>query len=292
MNKYEIFVETVEKGSLTKAAESLNYTQSGVSYAITALEEEVGYQLLNREKKGVSLTVKGEHFYPIVLDIVNSQRRLDQEINAMQNNIAGTLRVGCFPSVASAWLPSLLSDFLGLYPNVQFDIFDGDYEEEVRLLVEKRIDCAFLPETVTRSGFSFYPLFNDHLYAILPKGHPLAEYESIQLDDFLQYQLILQNSGNNAVVNQLLAHGSRPPSVIYTLCDDASIIRFVEGGLGVSIVAGLYKKNCNADILFKPFSLEGDRVIGLAVPDLKRMSAVTKAFFEFLKSYDFEELSS
>ena len=93
MNKYEIFVETVEKGSLTKAAESLNYTQSGVSYAITALEEEVGYQLLNREKKGVSLTVKGEHFYPIVLDIVNSQRRLDQEINAMQNNIAGTLRV-------------------------------------------------------------------------------------------------------------------------------------------------------------------------------------------------------
>ena len=52
--KYQIFLKTVECGSFTKAAEELNFSQSGISHAISSLEEELGVTLLSRNRGGVT----------------------------------------------------------------------------------------------------------------------------------------------------------------------------------------------------------------------------------------------
>lgn len=54
--KYEVFDTVVELGNLTKAAESLNLTQSAVSYSIANLESELGFPLLIRSRSGITLT--------------------------------------------------------------------------------------------------------------------------------------------------------------------------------------------------------------------------------------------
>jgi len=60
LTKFEIFNTIVEVGSLTKTAEKLNMTQSGVSYAVSTLEDELGFILLKRDRSGISLTSNGE----------------------------------------------------------------------------------------------------------------------------------------------------------------------------------------------------------------------------------------
>ena len=76
--KYEVFEKTVELSSLTKAAEELGLTQSGVSHIIAALEEEFGFPLLTRSRTGARLTPEGEKIMPFLRDILRSQEQLDQ----------------------------------------------------------------------------------------------------------------------------------------------------------------------------------------------------------------------
>lgn len=291
MDKYELFVVSVEKGSISAAAESLNYTQSGVSYAIAALEKEVGYQLLKRQKSGVSLTPKGEHFYPFFLDLVNQKRRLDQEVDALQNQISGDLRLGTFPSVTSRWIPSLITDLKALYPDVRYVIHDGDYNEILSLIIEEKIDCGFLPRAVVKDSLAFYPLLNDRLFALLPPEHPLAKEKAVSLDDFLSYPLIIQSFGDDAVVQELLSRANGKPNVQCALRDDMSIMKLVEAGLGVAFMGGLFRDICPANVVFKPFDPPASRQIGLVVKDPKRLTAVTRAFIDFIKSYDLTAIS-
>ena len=59
ISKYQVFLKVVACGTFTKAAEALNFTQSGISHAITSLESELGITLLSRNRGGVVLTADG-----------------------------------------------------------------------------------------------------------------------------------------------------------------------------------------------------------------------------------------
>ena len=76
--KYEVFEKTVERSSLTKAAEELGLTQSGVSHILASLEEEFGFPLLTRSRTGARLTPEGEKIMPFIRSILRSQEQLDQ----------------------------------------------------------------------------------------------------------------------------------------------------------------------------------------------------------------------
>src|SRR5699024_5467829 len=66
MNRYEIFMKVIEKGSFTKAAEDFGYTQSAVSQMIKTLEDELSTTLISRSRKGISLTPDGKEFFPFI----------------------------------------------------------------------------------------------------------------------------------------------------------------------------------------------------------------------------------
>ena len=75
-DRYEIFLKVCETGSFSKAAEALNYTQSGMSQMMAGLEEELGVQLFARVKRGVSLTDNGARLIPYIQEMVNQKDKL------------------------------------------------------------------------------------------------------------------------------------------------------------------------------------------------------------------------
>lgn len=107
ITKYQVFLSTVELGSLTKTAEALNLTQSGVSHAIASLEEEFGFLLLIRDRAGIRLTSNGERLLRYVRDILQANERLKQEVAAINGLETGTVRIGSFVSVSTQWLPPI-----------------------------------------------------------------------------------------------------------------------------------------------------------------------------------------
>lgn len=83
LQKYMAFLATVECGSFTKAAEKLNYSQSGISRMIKDLENEWKVTLLDRDRNGVYLTSEGKSLMPFAQDVVHSYERLQAEVDGL-----------------------------------------------------------------------------------------------------------------------------------------------------------------------------------------------------------------
>ncbi|MEE0662868.1 MAG: LysR family transcriptional regulator, partial [Collinsella bouchesdurhonensis] len=196
MNRYEIFLKVAECGNITKCAQSVHYTQAGISHAIAALEKETGLTLFARTARGVTLTENGRRLLPSIQALVNDQHALTQAINQIGSVVAGTLRVGTFTSVSMQWLPRLIQNFTARHPGVEFDLQAGDYDQITEMLMAGKVDCGFLAAPV-HEGLEFFPLYRDPMLAFLPKGHPLARKRSLTLDDLLDEELIIPAQGSD-----------------------------------------------------------------------------------------------
>ena len=95
-DRYEIFLKVCETGNFSKAAQALNYTQSGISQMMAAFEEELGVQLFARAKKGVTLTDNGTRLLPYIQEMANQKDKLRQAAFNINHKIEGKLRIGSF----------------------------------------------------------------------------------------------------------------------------------------------------------------------------------------------------
>ena len=109
--KYEAFEKTVELQSLTKAAQELGLTQSGVSHMLSAIEAELQLPLLKRTRTGARLTPEGEQMMPYIHEIVRQERLLRQAAERLHTLVTGKIRIGTFTSVATHWLPAMMMQF-------------------------------------------------------------------------------------------------------------------------------------------------------------------------------------
>lgn len=97
VDRYEVFLKVCETGSFSKAAEALNYTQSGISQIIAGLEEELGVQLFARFKRGVALTDNATRLLPFIREMVNQKSKLRQAAYEINHKVEGKLRLAVFP---------------------------------------------------------------------------------------------------------------------------------------------------------------------------------------------------
>ena len=134
-----VFVEVVERGSQTAAADALEMSRAMVSRYLGELETWVGARLLHRTTRKLSLTGAGELLLEqcremlVMADAMQSVSRTDEAAPR------GTLRIACSQSLAQAWLVHALDDFTRLYPQVSVDLLVGSQAVN---LVEARIDLA------------------------------------------------------------------------------------------------------------------------------------------------------
>jgi len=116
--KCEAFLAAAELGSLTATAELLGYTQSGVTRMIGTLEEELGFPLFLRSKKGVQLTENGKLMLPLLREVVRAHHNAEQLSAEIGGVSKGSLTIGCYYSISALWMPEILTAFRARYPGV------------------------------------------------------------------------------------------------------------------------------------------------------------------------------
>lgn len=116
-SKYDILLETLRIGSISKAAELLNYTQSGLTYTLNAIESDLGVAILRRDHKGVSLTEEGEELEPYLQAVINTEKALRNRIRELIISDSERIRIGAIQSIAKYCLPQVIMDFKEEYPN-------------------------------------------------------------------------------------------------------------------------------------------------------------------------------
>ena len=281
LNRYEIFLKVAELGNITRTAEALHYTQAGISHAISALEKEAGVTLLVRSSTGVSLTENGRRLLVPVQKLVNEQRSLAQTIHEINHVVAGTLRIGTFTSVSARWLPHMIRSFRQKYPEVEFELLAGDYNEITDSILSGKVDCGFLSSPAHRD-FMFTPLYDDPMLVFMSTDHPLAAKEKLTLAEVKKELLIMPIKGSD---NDIMAVLDKSPGKIntgYMLNDDFSVMSMAAHGFGITIMPELIVRNFNFDFEVRPLDPPCFRTIGIASLPLNRVSILTKTFISFL----------
>ena len=278
--KYEVFEKIVELSSLSRAAEELGLTQSGVSHILASLEEEFGFPLLKRSRVGARLTPEGERLMPFVRDILRSQEQLDQTAAELRGLAAGTVRIGTFTSVAVHWLPGMLQEFGRLYPRVEFKLFNGDYHDVDRWLADGSVDVGFIT-LPTALRCECIPLREDPLLAVLPEDHPLAARTVCPVREVAAEPFITLLETSDSDSRRALEAAGVKPNVRFTTKDDYAIIAMVRQGLGVSIMPELLLEGQLDGVAVRPLSPPASRTLALAVASGDRAGPATRRFADF-----------
>ena len=282
LQKYQSFVKAVEYGSFTRAAEMLNYSQSGVSRMISDLEKEWKVVLLERGKGGVRLTSDGMKLLPYAQRLVAEYEKLQMQVDELNGLQSGFIRIGTFSSVATHWLPNIIKRFQADYPNIDYELLLGDYTEIEEWILQGRVDCGFL-RLPTRPELETIFLEQDRLMAVLPENHPLAGVEKFPVAALCDDPFMLLEQGAKADVAEIFERCRLEPRVYFTTWDDYAIMSMVESGLGISILPQLILKRVPYRILVKELDIPAYRKIGLALKDKRNASLAVKRFLDYLQ---------
>ncbi len=282
LQKYLSFVRTVEYGSFTKAAEVMNYTQSGVSRMVADLEKEWGITLLERSRNGVRPTSDGTKLLPYVRSLCADFERLKMQVDELNGLQSGLIRIGTFSSVATHWLPNIIKEFQKDYPNIDYELLLGDYTEIEEWIYTGRVDCGFL-RLPTRPEFETIFLEEDRLMAIIPENHPRKDCDKFPCAALCDEPFMLLEKGAKAEISEVFERCGMTPNVKFTTWDDYAVMSMVEHGLGIAILPELILKRVPYNVLAKELDVPAFRNIGLALRDRKAASLAVKKFIGYLR---------
>ena len=283
VQKYLAFVETVDCGSFTRAAEKLHYSQSGISRMIRDLETEWKVTLLERGKGGVKLTSDGTKLLPFARSVCEEVTRLQAQVDELQGLRAGLIRVGTLSAAAAALLPGWVESFLREHPNIDFELLVGEQREIEDWIFSGRVDLGVLDLPADPELETVF-LEQDPLMAVLPEGHPETLGEVFPVSGFMDEPFLLLEKENRAEVSQLLESCGVAPRVRFTAWDEQTILSMVERGLGVSILPAMALRRCAWRVAARRLDVPAYRNLGVALRSRKTASLAVKSFLEAIES--------
>ena len=235
--KLEILVTAADLGSFTRASEVVGYTQSGLTHMMDTLEREIGLPLLRRTHSGIQLTEYGTKLMPEIRAFLRANANLENQIAALKEQAKTTIRIAAYASVAMHWMPEILYRFRRLCPDVDVDLRMVDHAlEPFELLDAGKTDVIFAS---SQPGFrcDWTALYEDVLYAILPRNYPLHGRSEFPLEEFAGQEFLMPYGRFDIDVGAAFRKYGVRPVIRPCHVDDETVIRMVGKGLGISMMA-------------------------------------------------------
>jgi len=186
------FVTVVDVNSFTEAAEQLFVSQSAVSQQIKALEEDLGTQLMVREKRKFRLTPAGEYFYRRCKAMVGEADAIVRETVRIGKGENNYLRAGYLSSFSGQALSQTVAAFSEIYPDIQISLQSGTHEELYYGLLNRDLDIVLNDQ---RRAFSDeyvnLELAMPPVLIEIPCRHYLAELPQVEIEDLHALPCIL-----------------------------------------------------------------------------------------------------
>lgn len=280
--RYKAFVASVDAGSFSAAAEKINYSPSGVSQLVNALEKEFGFTLLSRGKHGVRLTAEGRKILPLARSLVQKDEHLLQLISEINGLSTGSISIGAYSSIATHWLPPVIKEFQESFPNVEIRMREGIRQEVLGWMQDKLIDVAFCSYK-SHDPYMWIPLDWDPLYAYLPKEHPLANAKVYPLNRLSEEKFIMPALGKDSDITELFKRTHHKPASMFTTLENFVVLSMIENNMGMSIMNGLIAERLDYDVVRIPLDPPERILLSIALPSLQDASPVVKRFVSFTK---------
>ncbi|MBB4062987.1 LysR family transcriptional regulator [Gellertiella hungarica] len=254
LRQLQYFVAVAELGSVTRAAHSLSISQSSVTEAIRELESDLGVELFERHSRGLSITHNGHQFLRHATKILATVSDARNSFSTERSQSTGSLNIGVTSLVAGYVLSDLLARYRRACPEVEVTAIEDNGSYLEHLLIGGELDVAVMVISNLRDRMALQAeILETSPYRLwLPLGHPLVSAEIIGVQDIAREPLIMltideieENTGK-----LLSALGARPHVAFRTRSVEA-VRSLVATGAGIALLP---------DLVYRPWSLEGDRI--------------------------------
>ncbi|MBP3087770.1 hydrogen peroxide-inducible genes activator [Corynebacterium sp. sy017] len=190
------FVTIAENKHFGVAAQKLHISQPSLSQALSALEIGLEVQLIERSTRRVIITPAGEELLPYAKAVLDSADSFLSHAQGVSGMLSGPLTLGIIPTIAPYILPPLLTEINKDYSDLDLRIVEDQTQHLVQLLKDGQIDCALLALPIDQPGIEEISLYSENFVMVVPRNHPLAGRNDLELTNLKDIDLILLDDGH------------------------------------------------------------------------------------------------
>lgn len=198
LRQLKYFATLARTLNFSEAAQKLFITQGTLSQQIAQLEDEMGEKLFARTSHSVTLTEAGAELLPLALRTIDDSNVCKKKMADLKSVMCGSLNIGLTHSF-SALFTDTMRAFVRQYPGVKLNVVYSYATDLVERLHDKELDFILAFKPVKKyEMMESEVLFRSNLSAVMRKTHPLADRQSLSLEDIYRQRLVLPGSGLQA----------------------------------------------------------------------------------------------
>jgi LysR family transcriptional regulator for metE and metH len=235
---FRLVVAITELGTLTRAGQQLNLTQSALSHQLADLERRLGAALFERSGRRMIPNRLGARLASHGKELLQRLGDVERDVFDAAARREAVLRIATECYTCYHWLPPVLQEFRQLHPAVDVEVVPSATARPLAALIAGKIDLSIV-STVTRDRrISFAPLFEDELLLIVAPDHRLAGLRFVDPAE-LRHERVLTYSrpDESTVYRRVLAPAGVSPRQITPIQLTEAMIELVKSGMGVGVLA-------------------------------------------------------
>ena len=240
LSQLRAFAAVAEQLHFRDAAAAIGMSQPALSGAVSALEEVLGVQLVERTTRKVMLSSAGERLAVRARTVLDAVGALLDEAEAVRAPFTGILRLGVIPTVAPYLLPTVLRLVHGRYPELDLQVHEEQTSSLLDGLAAGRLDLLLLAVPLGQPGITELPLFDEDFVLVTPDAHRLGGCRDLPREALRELPLLLLDEGH-CLRDQALdicreAGRTDGVPVTTTAAGLSTLVQLVAGGLGVTLL--------------------------------------------------------
>lgn len=192
----QYFVAVAQCQHIGKAAEMCHVSQPTLSMQLKKLEDFLGVTLFERSNKQVMITHEGRLLLERAQRIVDDASALREAARALHHPLAGTLKIGLFPTLAPYLLPYIMPAMHAQLPDIRWELTEEKSNVLLKMLHKGNLDAALLALPIRDDALHTKTLFHDTLCVAVSQHHPLASHSHITIDALQHEPLLLLEEGH------------------------------------------------------------------------------------------------
>ncbi|WP_342513375.1 LysR family transcriptional regulator [Sporosarcina sp. FSL K6-1522] len=242
LKKLNYFVTVVDQMSFSKAAEKLHISQPSLSKTIKTMEQELGFQIIERNTRNIRLTEAGEVLYKRANHLLLELAIVKQEMDEVKRSGKGEIRLGMIESVKH-WLPKVIVQYKEEFSDMRIQLTEVLSGEDVKKSLRTYETHAIITnQLIKEDDITTIPLYNEKLVLVVHTSHPLAASEAISLKQLESDPFIMSAKGFQTREDILRAFESEgaTPNIKFEIERFETVLSLVREGLGIAIIPESY----------------------------------------------------
>lgn len=191
LRQMEIFLNVVVSGHLTNVAKDMKLSQSAISMSIKELETILGRPVFDRINKKLVLNEVGRAFYKEIDPIFKKLADIEYEFKNSENK--GMIRVGASTTIVDYLMPTIICNYMSVYPDVKITLKEGNTKEIANMIKEGSIDVGFVEGFVSDGDIIKEKIGVDELVVVTAEK---ALCKSCDIADLADKKWVLREEGS------------------------------------------------------------------------------------------------